>query len=119
MITCCFDQHECIRDWAELQEHAVNVSRYLVILPPAQIHREYLKDPPAYLQTQLMPMGYKTCHILNNSLDASVCADDCKKWEKQKFAKKCAKDGGFFKCCIRRDAAFCHECRCDRLFGRS
>ena len=117
MITCCFDQHECIRDWAELQEHAVNVSRYLVILPPAQIHREYLKDPPAYVQTQLMPMGYKTCHILNNSLDASVCADDCKKWEKQKFAKKCAKDGGLLKCCIRRYAALCHECRCDRLFG--
>ena len=87
----------------------MNVSRYLVILPPAQIHREYLKDPPAYV---------RTCHILNTSLNANVCADDDDDdWEKQKFAKKCAKDGGLFKCCIRRDAAFCHECRCDRLFG--
>jgi hypothetical protein len=45
--------------------------------------------------------------------------------EKHKFAKDCKKVGGLFKCCIRRDAAFCHECRypqtrevnlCEHLF---
>ena len=56
-------------------------------------------------------MGYKTCHILKNSLDASICAKDCERLENQKFAKNCKKAGGLFKCCIRRDAAFCHECR--------
>ena len=56
-------------------------------------------------------MGYKTCHMLKNSLDASICAKDCERLEKEKFAKSCKKAGGFFKCCIRRDAAFCHECR--------
>merc|ERR1711915_729872 len=27
------------------------------------------------------------------------------------FAEKCRKQGGYFKCCIRRDTAACHECR--------
>ena len=56
-------------------------------------------------------MGYKTCHALNTSLDASICAKDCERLEKHKFAKDCKHRGGLYKCCIRRDAAFCHECR--------
>ena len=56
-------------------------------------------------------MGYKTCHVLNSSLDATICAKDCDRLGKQDFAKKCREKGGLFKCCIRRDAAFCHECR--------
>merc|ERR1712079_141165 len=40
-----------------------------------------------------------------------TCHEDCKKKEKSKFAKQCAKDGGLFKCCIRRDKEYCHECR--------
>ena len=56
-------------------------------------------------------MGYKTCHVLNSSLDATVCAKDCDRLKKQDFATKCRDKGGLFKCCIRRDAAFCHECR--------
>ena len=59
-----------------------------------------------------------------------TCHEDCKKREKSKFAKQCAKDGGLFKCCIRwaevifqqsilildipyfrRDKEYCHECR--------
>jgi hypothetical protein len=76
-------------------------------------------------------MGYNTCHQLHSSLDASVCARDCAWMEGEPFALHCtvlhcttlhctagepfAADcrakGGFFKCCIRRDAAFCHECR--------
>ena len=75
---------------------------------------------------QVRPMGYKTCHHLNSSLDSTVCAKDCDRQKKGKFAAECkvsisltflfwfwfSKDkGGLWKCCIRRDAAFCHECR--------
>ena len=74
--------------------------------------REYLKGPKVYIKKKVKRMGYKTCHVLKNSLDASVCAKDCESMKKQKFAKDCKKNGGLFKCCIRRDAAFCHECRC-------
>ena len=56
-------------------------------------------------------MGYKTCHVLNSSLDAAVCAKDCDRLKKQDFATKCRDKGGLYKCCIRRDTAFCHECR--------
>ena len=56
-------------------------------------------------------MGYQTCHILNSSLDASICAKDCERLEKQMFATDCKVKGGLYKCCIRRDAAACHECR--------
>ena len=56
-------------------------------------------------------MGYKTCHILNSSLDATVCAEDCDHLKKQEFATNCKDKGGLYKCCIRRDNAFCHECR--------
>ena len=57
-------------------------------------------------------MGYKTCHILNSSLDATLCAEDCDRLKKEDFATDC-KDNkrGLYKCCIRRDDAFCHECR--------
>ena len=56
-------------------------------------------------------MGYKTCHVLNSSLDATVCAKDCDSLKKQDFATNCKAQGGLYKCCIRRDKAFCHECR--------
>ena len=56
-------------------------------------------------------MGYKTCHALNSSLDASICAKDCEGLKKDKFATDCQDRGGLYKCCIRRDAAECHECR--------
>ena len=62
-------------------------------------------------QNQIRPMGYKTCRVLNSSLDATVCAKDCDRLKEQDFATKCRDKGGLYKCCIRRDAAFCHECR--------
>ena len=27
MITCCSDGPECVKDWAEMQEHALDVAR--------------------------------------------------------------------------------------------
>ena len=55
-------------------------------------------------------LGYDSCHKIDK-YDVSKCHKDCKKQEKSKFAKKCKKDGGLFKCCIRRDKEYCHECR--------
>ena len=56
-------------------------------------------------------MGYKACHVLNSSLNATVCAKDCDRLKKEDFATKCKDKGGLYKCCIRRDAEMCHECR--------
>ena len=41
-------------------------------------------------------MGYKTCHVLNSSLDATVCAKDCDHLKKQDFAKNCKDKGGLY-----------------------
>ena len=27
VITCCFDQHQCVRDWTEMQKHTLDVAR--------------------------------------------------------------------------------------------
>ena len=62
-------------------------------------------------RNQVIQMGYKTCHALNSSLDATVCAKDCDRLKKEDFATNCGDEGGLYKCCIRRDKAFCHECR--------
>ena len=45
-------------------------------------------------------LGYDTCRK-TTEYDASPCVKDCQDLEKSDFAKKCSKDGGFFKCCIR------------------
>ena len=58
--------------------------------------REYLTNPENFLDKNIRSMGYKTCHVLNSSLDATVCAKDCDRQEKNKFAKDCKKRGGLF-----------------------
>ena len=115
LITCCFDKHTCIGGgdiggWEEMQDTVYTEARWAHSSFINQA-RDFLQDKQRYLDTQVRPMGYKTCHLLNTSLDATACAEDCRKFEKQSFAKDCHKQGGFFKCCIRRDAGFCHECR--------
>ena len=70
-----------------------------------------MTNPKLYLDKWIRPMGYQTCHILNSSLDATICAKDCDRLARHKFAKECQARGGLYKCCIRRDKAFCHECR--------
>ena len=72
--------------------------------------KEYLTERKKVLNRLVSKVGYKTCHHLN-SLDATVCANDCKEMERGKFAKNCTANGGLFKCCIRRDKMACHECR--------
>ena len=41
-------------------------------------------------------MGYKTCRVLNSSLDATVCAEDCDRLEKEDFATNCKDKGGLY-----------------------
>ena len=41
----------------------------------------------------------------NQPAQDSECIEYCYKAERQKFAKKCRKDGGLFKCCLAR---YCH-----------
>ena len=72
--------------------------------------KEYLENTTGFINSLVKSVGYKTCHPLQ-SLNARKCADDCKEQEKSEFAKNCMEGGGLFKCCIRRDKRFCHECR--------
>jgi len=72
--------------------------------------KEYLVDKRKVLDEMVEIEGYKSCHHMD-SLDATECAVDCKKFEMEEFGKNCTKNGGLFKCCIRRDKKFCHECR--------
>ena len=51
-------------------------------------------------------LGYDKCHK-TIGYDASPCQKDCQRLEKSDFAKKCSKDGGFFKCCIRLAESGC------------
>ena len=96
-IQCCFKDHEC-DNW-----NAMNDKIFIKA-------KEYLVNTSGFLDHQVKRLGYKTCHHLN-SLDATKCAKDCKKLKKEKFAKECEAKGGLFKCCIRRDKRFCHNCR--------
>ena len=72
---------------------------------------KYQSNPKKHLKSLIKDVGYDTCHQIKG-YDASKCHKDCKKLEKSKFAKDCKnKSNGVFKCCIRRDKEFCHECR--------
>ena len=88
-----------------------SVCNTMPCVPTNPSFREYLTNPEGFLDKTIRPMGYKTCHALNSSLDATVCAKDCDHFKKQDFAKKCKETGGLYKCCIHREAADCHECR--------
>ena len=94
---CCFSNHTCAS--GDQFQNAIYDKA-----------KEYLQAKDVMLNHFVKSLGYKTCHLLD-SLDASKCAKDCKKIEKSDFAKKCKSDGGFFKCCIRRDKRSCNECR--------
>ena len=73
--------------------------------------RDYLRNKTYVLNESLIKsVGYKSCYHID-SLDASKCAEDCKKLESEEFGKNCSESGGLFKCCVRRDDKSCHECR--------
>ena len=72
IITCCFDQYSCVSDWLVMQNTIYKKAK------------EFLQGPKDFIRNQLLPMGYKTCHILNSSLDATPCAEDCDRLKNQR-----------------------------------
>ena len=97
VITCCFKDQVC-NTWSSIQNSIYTTAK------------EYLTNKKDVLSSLIISSGYKTCHHLE-SLDATVCAKDCKKLEESDFASSCKSKGGLFKCCVRRDKQNCHECR--------
>ncbi|XP_023345922.1 uncharacterized protein LOC111714920 [Eurytemora carolleeae] len=95
---CCARNYNCTKTWDTISERFVDKAI------------SFLKDQDKFLAEE-KKKGYASCHSLNSSLDASICQQDCTKYEESDFAKKCKNDEGYFKCCVRRDKANCHECR--------
>ena len=96
-IRCCFVNEKCM-EWTQFQNTAFGMAK------------RYLEDKRGFLKGEVRTVGYKSCHHIDSS-DVSRCAKDCKKLNKTDFARDCRKNGGLFKCCIRRDRRYCHECR--------
>ena len=71
---------------------------------------QFLVKPRRFLKNMVKHLGYDTCRR-TKKYEAKKCYRDCKKLEKSLFAKNCTANGGLYKCCIRRDKEFCHECR--------
>jgi len=71
----------------------------------------FLKDKDLFLKNLVKMRQYNSCHPIKG-LDASKCADECKSLLKTSpLLEHCNRRGGLLKCCVRRDKAFCHECR--------
>ena len=71
---------------------------------------EFLQQTATYLTQLRDNLGYDSCHR-TLGYDAEACAADCAAAQRGEFARNCAARGGLYKCCIRRDKVFCHECR--------
>ena len=97
-VNCCYSKATC-SSWSNIQNSIYEKAK------------KYLKDPKGVLKNLVESVGYKTCHRLEDSLDATKCAEDCRQMKEDKFAKNCSSGGGLFKCCIRRDKRGCNECR--------
>ncbi|XP_023332753.1 uncharacterized protein LOC111704672 [Eurytemora carolleeae] len=98
LTVCCFHNHNCSRNWDSINDDYVKLAV------------DFLTDQKKWLEKE-KTKGYESCHPLGSSLDASKCQKDCQSLANSEFAQNCKKDGGFFKCCVRRDGAHCHECR--------
>ena len=98
---CTFRNEKCLNNAWEREEIESNVEKW----------ETYLTNRRKAMDNLVESYGYKSCHPIDD-VDATKCAEDCEKFEKDKFAKNCTDNGGLFKCCIRRDKfKFCHECR--------
>ena len=100
--------------WDVMQSKVGQTAEYIFFLfffslSKMIILRRWFKDPDAYIAKE-KALGYKTCHKIKG-LDATQCAKDCERFKLSTFGTNCTSKGGLFKCCIRRDAAMCHECR--------
>ena len=87
--TCCFRNETCSDDY--FMTHARSQKREA---------EAFLRNPTKYLEAYRQDNGFDSCHRIDG-LNASVCAEDCEKFQRQYFSKECAINGGFLKCCIR------------------
>jgi len=100
MTNCCIHKFNC--------ENQERVNSNIAV-----IAYQYMKDKKAFLKKERIKRGYKTCYPIKG-LDASKCAKDCDKIladSSSPLRKHCDKKNGLLKCCVRREKAFCHECR--------
>jgi len=97
--SCCFYNESCSDDYFNSVQGDMEKQS-----------EAFLKAPDHYIKKMVDDMKYDNCYRIRGT-DASKCAADCEESSKSDFAKKCAKNQGLFKCCIRRDKEFCHECR--------
>ena len=87
---CCFVNESCSETYES------DVKSKLEEKPVA-----YLKNPKEILNKRVSMENYDTCHTIKG-YDASKCAEDCNDLKRSKFAKKCEKNNGVYKCCIRQ-----------------
>ena len=86
--SCCFHAEACAEDYYVV--HGRMTSQAV----------QFLKNTTAFLADMVDSLHYDTCHPIKE-YDAYRCAEDCRKLEKNEFAKNCTKGGGLYKCCIR------------------
>ena len=85
---CCFHNESCSKTYEAVHDRLTRQSM------------KFLKDPKEFLQDMVDNLNYDTCHAITHN-DATKCAEDCKRLEREDFAKDCAATDGLFKCCIR------------------
>ena len=68
---------------------------------------EFISNTTLKLQ-EWEDLGHDKCYR-TEEYDVRLCHEDCKKREKGDFAKKCKKDGGLFKCCVRYEITSTRE----------
>ena len=86
--SCCFQNESCSKTYEVVHQNMASQSI------------KFLEDPKKFLTDMVQNLNYDSCHAISN-YDASKCAKDCEKLEKDEFARNCLKNGGLFKCCIR------------------
>ena len=79
-MNCCYNNATC-SSWSNIRNSIYEKTK------------EYLKDPKGLLKNLVEFDGYKTCHHLGDSLDATKYAEDCQQMKEDTFAKNCLSAG--------------------------
>ena len=87
--SCCFHNEACSKNYTiEIHDRMTRQAT------------KFMNNPQEFLEDMVNNLNYDTCHAISNN-DATKCAEDCKRLEREDFAKDCGKNGGLFKCCMR------------------
>jgi len=100
MTKCCIHKFKCSHKQSIKEDIGVTAFRYM-------------KDKKSFLKKEKIKRGYRRCYPVNG-LDASKCAKDCDEIladPSYPLRRHCDKMNGLLKCCVRREKAYCHECR--------